>query len=81
MRKIFWCILLPVIPTLLCFFSSLWLKILGIILLLLVQIINFTNAKKRDKEIEKIKKYDDSFQTQYNDKGNIDNMTINGGEF
>lgn len=81
MKKIFLYILLPVIPTLLCFFSCLWLKILGVILLLLVQIINFINAEKRDKEIGKIKKYDDSFQTQYDDKGNIGNMTIDGGQF
>lgn len=72
-------ILLPAISAGLCCCSGLWLKICGILILLGIQIINLIHSNKQDKEIRKISAYDKAFQTQYDDKEKIKNVTFDGG--
>ena len=79
MKKFLWYIILPVISAVLCCFPYLLSIMVGIILLLVVQTINWVHSNKQDKEIGKLRSYDKAFQTQYNDKGEINDMTLDIG--
>lgn len=52
-----------------------------ILILLGIQIINLIHSNKQDKEIRKISAYDKAFQTQYDDKEKIKNVTFDGGTY
>lgn len=81
MKNLLRYIILPVVSVVLCCFQDLCSIALGIILLLVVQIINWIHSCKQNKEIRKLRSYDKTFQTKYNDKGEITDITIDGGTF
>lgn len=56
-------------------------KNMCILILLGIQIINLIHSNKQDKEIRKISAYDKAFQTQYDDKEKIKNVTFDGGTY
>lgn len=76
MKNIVLYILLPVISAFLCCCPGWWVKILGFVILSVVQTKNLINAIKQDKEVKKISKYDKHFKTQYDNKGEIRKTTI-----